>query len=186
MNTFDRLAERCARRLARNISRRNLIARAAKIFVASAFVYPILPWDRVLPRAEAADGGKDSMHPAKGSGANHPDTSCEYWRYCALDGYLCTCCGGSTTACPPGTEVANVAWIGTCRNAEDGKHYLISYNDCCGSTPCGRCECDRSEGERPAYRLGQHNDVDWCMGNTRAMYHCTIAVAVGTVDRALP
>jgi methylamine dehydrogenase light chain len=21
--------------------------------------------------------------------------SCDYWRYCAIDGFLCSCCGGT-------------------------------------------------------------------------------------------
>ena len=76
-------------------------------------------------------------------------TSCEYWRHCAIDGFLCACCGGSATACPPGTEMSPVTWIGTCRNPGDGRDYLISYNDCCGKGYCGRCFCNRNEGDRP-------------------------------------
>jgi methylamine dehydrogenase light chain len=106
---------------------------------------------------------------------------CEYWRYCAQDGYLCSCCGGTASTCPPGTEASKVAWIGTCRNPDDGKDYLISYNDCCGKTACGRCLCNTNERERPAYRMGVHNDINWCMSNDSTMFHCTLAV-VGVAE----
>jgi len=74
-----------------------------------------------------------------------------YWRHCAIDGFLCSCCGGSQNACPPGTEMSPLTWIGTCRNPGDGKDYIISYNDCCGQSLCMRCRCTRTEGERPLY-----------------------------------
>ena len=38
-----------------------------------------------------------------------------------------------------------MTWVGTCRNPNDGKDYLISYNDCCGVTMCGRCFCNHNE-----------------------------------------
>jgi methylamine dehydrogenase light chain len=75
-----------------------------------------------------------------------------------------------------------VAWIGTCRNPDDGKDYLISYNDCCGKTACGRCLCNTNERERPAYRMGVHNDINWCMSNDSTMFHCTLAAVVGVAD----
>ena len=28
------------------------------------------------------------------------DTDCDYWRYCAIDGFLCSCCGGSANPVP--------------------------------------------------------------------------------------
>ena len=86
------------------------------------------------------------------------------------------------TACPPGTESSKVTWVGTCRNPKDGKDYLVSYNDCCGKTPCGRCLCNFNERERPAYKMGVHNDINWCMANTQTMYHCTVSVIVGVGD----
>ena len=55
-----------------------------------------------------------------------------YWRYCSIDGFLSSACGGTVSSCPPGTEMASLTWLGTCRNPEDGKDYVISYNDCCG------------------------------------------------------
>jgi hypothetical protein len=80
---------------------------------------------------------------------------------------------------PAGHRGLKVAWIGTCRNPDDGKDYLISYNDCCGKTACGRCLCNTNERERPAYRMGVHNDINWCMSNDSTMFHCTLAAVVG-------
>ena len=34
-------------------------------------------------------------------------------------------------------------------------------------------------GIEPGYRMGAHNDINWCMANQNTMYHCTVAVAVG-------
>jgi methylamine dehydrogenase light chain len=111
------------------------------------------------------------------------DQQCDYWRYCAVDGFLCSCCGGTVNSCPPGTEPSKVSWIGTCRNPADGKDYLISYFDCCGKAACGRCLCNTNLGERPAYRITLHNDINWCMGSTSTMFHCTASLVVGIADK---
>ena len=108
--------------------------------------------------------------------------ACEYWRYCAFSGSLCTCCGGSVTTCPAGSEVASVAWVGTCHNPADGKDYLISYNDCCGKSSCGRCGCSRSEGDKPVYFPSKSNNILWCFGADSHAYHCTLALVVGQSD----
>ena len=105
--------------------------------------------------------------------------SCDYWRYCALDGFLCGCCGGSASSCPPGTEPAPVTWIGTCRNPVDGKDYVISYNDCCGKNACGRCLCQRNDGDKPVYVPARANDIDWCMGSVGVVYNSTVALVLG-------
>lgn len=99
----------------------------------------------------------------------------------ALDGWLCTCCGGTISSCPPGTEVSKVTWVGTCHNPNDGR-IMIAADDCCGATSCGRCLCNGNEGERPGYRMGVHNDVNWCMANSNNSYHCTVAAVVGTAE----
>lgn len=80
--------------------------------------------------------------------------------------------------------MSKVAWIGTCRNPQDGKDYLISYNDCCGKISCGRCLCNLNLGERPGYRISLHNDVNWCMANDNNMFHCTTSLIVGIAEQS--
>jgi methylamine dehydrogenase light chain len=171
---FDGLTERRLRQVAHNHGRRSLVTRLGVALVGGAAL-PMLPFDRSgnFGSAQAAGAKKVKANPAE------DPTKCEYWRYCAFDGYLCTCCGGSLTQCPPGTEASKVSWVGTCLNPQDGRQYLVSYNDCCGKASCGECLCNNNERERPGYRLGVHNDINWCMANTSPMFHCTTSVIVG-------
>ncbi len=175
LDLIDRQAERRVRRIAHSHGRRSLLGRLGVALVGGA-VLPMLPFDRSgqFGTAQAAGAGKAKSNPA----ADDP-TKCEYWRNCALDGFLCTCCGGSVTSCPPGAEASKVSWVGTCLNPADGRQYLVSYNDCCGKGSCGECLCNNNERERPGYRLGVHNDINWCMANTSSMFHCTTSVIVG-------
>ena len=176
---LDGFAERGSRRIAqRTTSRRGALTGIAKLMVASAFTLPVLPFDRTsqaLAAGAHGGGGKRKGEPT--------ETDCDYWRYCSVDGFLCSCCGGSATTCPPGTTPSKVAWVGTCRNPADGKDYLVSYNDCCGRTSCGRCMCNTNVGDRPGYRMGAHNDVNWCMANASSVFHCTTSVIVGVAEK---
>ena len=79
----------------------------------------------------------------------------------------------------PGTELAGMTWLGTCRNPDDGLDYIISYNDCCGIGGCGRCMCKRNEGDLPMWMPPKNNDSNWCQGVTSRSYHCTISAVVG-------
>lgn len=161
---FDRAAEAAVRSAATRIGRRRFLARLGG-FIVGAGVIPVLPY----AKAVAADD-------------DERERDCDYWRYCAIDGNLCACCGGSATRCPPGSVLSAVNWVGTCRNDEDGRTYLVSYSDCCGKAPCGRCRCVHNLRERPPYRMGVNNDVNWCMSNDSIGYHCTIAVVVGLAE----
>ena len=166
MNPIDRLGERYARRLARMSSRRGLLRRLGGLLVGVSTV-PLLPVARAAtPTARLPQEVGDP-------------SSCDYWRYCAIDGYLCDCCGGSYKSCPPGTEMSPITWIGTCRNPVDGRNYVISYNDCCGKSSCGACQCTRDEGDRPPYRSDKTNEVNWCLGTQSAVYHCSTALVIG-------
>lgn len=177
LSLIDRLTERSVRRVAHSHGRRSLVTRLGVALVGGA-VLPMLPFDRSGQFGSAHAAGHGGGKGQK-LAANQDPTQCEYWRYCAFDGYLCTCCGGSLTQCPPGTEASKVSWVGTCMNPQDGRQYLVSYNDCCGKASCGECLCNNNERERPGYRLGVHNDINWCMANTSSMFHCTTSVIVG-------
>src|SRR5450756_1153608 len=101
MKWFDGLAEGSARSLAKRTSRRGFIGALGGILVGATGL-PLLP---VARGATPPNAGKAADKPAddKSKHVNDP-TSCDYWRHCAIDGYLCGCCGGSENSCPPGTE----------------------------------------------------------------------------------
>ncbi|MDX2058506.1 MAG: methylamine dehydrogenase light chain [Gemmatimonadales bacterium] len=167
MARSDDLVEAFTRRLAKTVSRRSVL-RALGGFLVGAAAVPVLP----VKRGHATAGGPDD------------ETSCDYWRYCAMDGFICACCGGTARACPPGTEAAPITWVGTCRNASDGRDYIVSYNDCCGKSSCGRCLCNRNEGDRPLYLPANANDYNWCVGSkSGAPYHCTISRIMGVATK---
>jgi len=161
-------------------SRRSFIGRAGAALTGIA-AFPLLPMAR--EGAPAGDAGMATDAMADGEIREMGDEqSCDYWRYCAFSGQICSCCGGSMTQCPPGSETASVAWVGTCHNPLDGQDYLISYNDCCGKSACGRCGCHRSEGDRPVYFPSKSNSILWCFGSNSHAYHCTLARVVGKAD----
>ena len=170
MSNLDKWIERQARRLAQETSRRTMLACIGAVMTGVAAL-PLLPVSR-LKAAEAQDPGDPG-----------DQTSCDYWRYCAIDGFLCSCCGGSVNSCPPGTVVSPITWIGTCQNPADGKHYVISYNDCCGRTGCGKCTCNTNERELPMHTPHANNDINWCAGSDAdIIYNCSIAMIVGVSD----
>jgi methylamine dehydrogenase light chain len=166
MKTLDKLLESSARSLAQTSSRRGLFKRLGAALVGTSAAIPLLPVARASEQAQAPTEEGDP-------------TACDYWRYCAVDGFLCQCCGGSYNTCPPGTEMSTITWIGTCRNPVDGRNYVISYNDCCGKTQCGTCLCMNDQGDRPIYRADKSNDVNWCLGSKSTVYHCSTAIVVG-------
>lgn len=172
IDLLDRFAERRTRTIAQRSARRSLLARAGRLLVASAFTLPVLPFDRSSQAHAAGGAGGGTKKKAPG------EFDCDYWRYCSVDGFLCSCCGGSATACPPGTEISKASWLGTCFNPADKKHYLVNYFDCCGRVSCNRCFCNTNSGDRPGYRLGVHNDINWCMASDSSVYHCTLSVVV--------
>ena len=171
--SLDRAVERRARKEASSYGRRSFLSKVGAALVGTALV-PMLPFDR-FNEARA------------GSIKNRQDTdpnACDYWRYCALTGQPCSCCGGGPTTCPPGTEPSKVSWIGTCENPTDQRQYLVSYNDCCGKIPCNQCNCANNEHDMPGYRMGRNSGVSWCMANNSNLAQCTVAVIVGRAEPA--
>ena len=97
LSHLDRWVTRRSRTSARQLSRRHFLTRLGKLMVGAALV-PVLP---VARKAQAEMNLTEIGDPK----------SCDYWRYCAIDGYLCSCCGGSESQCPPGTEPSPVTWV---------------------------------------------------------------------------
>jgi methylamine dehydrogenase light chain len=176
---LDNLGERLTRRLAGYSSRRSFLARLGTALLATP-VLPLLP----VARASAADTPKTDFE--RYAQTTDP-TKCTYWKYCASDGVMCSCCGGGSHTCPPGAEPSPISWIGTCVNPENGRSYVIAYRDCCGKPICtaGKsCWCDGADRELPTYRSPLNNDIIWCFGKSSATYHCSTAALLGLVDAA--
>ncbi|MEM1186957.1 MAG: methylamine dehydrogenase light chain [Pseudomonadota bacterium] len=187
---LDAVTTGALRFFADRTSRRSFLGRAGAVLTGMG-AFPLLPMAREGGAAATVQGVGESLAQNVMPDDDEPalremgdDQSCEYWRYCAFSGSLCSCCGGSLTQCPPGAETASVAWVGTCHNPMDGQDYLVSYNDCCGKSGCGRCGCHRSEGDRPVYFPSKSNSILWCFGSKSHAYHCTLARVVGKADTA--
>jgi methylamine dehydrogenase light chain len=163
---MDEIVEQLTRRVAQLTSRRGFLARLGRIVLGAAAL-PLLPVNRVAA-AEKKPGAKLEN-----------DTSCEYWKYCAIDGFLCSCCGGSSHDCPPGAVPSPTSWVGTCHHPAENRDYIVSYRDCCGKSACGRCLCANTEGEMPIYRPQLDSDLVWCFGAVNMVYHCSTAEIVG-------
>ena len=175
---FDKMSERVTRKLASYSSRRSLLSRFGTAMVATQ-VIPLLP----VARAKAAEAQPKTEFEMYAQDTD--PTKCSYWKYCASDGVLCSCCGGGSHTCPPGAEPSPISWIGTCLNPKDGKSYVIAYRDCCGKPMCtaGKsCNCDGADRELPTYRAQLNNDIIWCFGNASASYHCSTAALVGLAN----
>lgn len=183
MRGVDRLVEHCARGVARRTSRRGALAKLAGLLLGASG--PLLPVDRTFaarpgvgtdaPPRQVAQDERPHERPRR----EQDPQSCDYWRYCAINGWLCSCCGGSVNSCPPGTTPSPITWVGTCRNPSDGQNYIVAYHDCCGKTSCGQCGCARHEGEKPLYKMSLNNDFNWCAGADNANYHCSTSVVLG-------
>ena len=175
MNSIDQWFEQGLRGVAKRTSRRGVLEKIGALIAGAAFTLPLLP----VARGEQESGERSDDEDNSGISETGDPLSCDYWRYCAIDGFLCGCCGGSHDACPPGSQMSRVTWIGTCENPADGKSYIISYNDCCGKSSCGNCLCNRNERDRPIYRSPTANDINWCLDTDSAIYHCTTARLIG-------
>ncbi|WP_432257289.1 methylamine dehydrogenase light chain [Cupriavidus sp. TMH.W2] len=176
MKWMDAFFERSARNVAQHSGRRSALGKLGRLMVGAAAV-PLLPVDRSARAATPA-----SASAALPSGIDD-QASCDYWKHCAIDGYLCACCGGSSNSCPPGTTTSPITWIGTCLNPHDGRNYIVSYNDCCGTTSCGHCLCNRNERERPLYKMSLNNDINWCMANKPSTYVCSVSYLLGVQEQ---
>jgi methylamine dehydrogenase light chain len=148
--TESSLTESLLQRLYETSSRRSALTKIGRTLlkIAGISLIPVLPLDRIIPKAEAQA------------------PICDHWWYCGIDGWLCTCaaCGGGATSCPSCTTQGS-SWCVCCYS---GSVYTwMCYIDCCtDSQTCANnclnnCQfCNPSNEEKPA----------WCAN----MYACTI------------
>jgi hypothetical protein len=87
---------------------------------------------------------------------------CSDTRYCWMHGHPCSCCGGSDTACPTGTNRGST-WTYCCGGR------TRSFRDCCGNVTCpSSCVwCDNS------------TQPNWCYGAGSMNYVCTLSEDLG-------
>jgi methylamine dehydrogenase light chain len=178
-NSIDDFSERIARRLASHTSRRGLLSRLGMAIVAAPLL-PLLPVARA--QTAAAPSNRSSLPDFTRTAQTNDPNVCTYWRYCAIDGILCSCIGGGVHTCPAGAQPSPTSWVGTCVNPDDNKSYLIAYRDCCGkeSVDAGKdCSCNATDRELPIYRPQANNDIIWCFGLSSFSYHCSTAALVG-------
>ena len=175
---LDGMAERLSRRVAGFTSRRSLLGRLGA-WASLGTLLPVLPVERAMGATPAATGRPKPPTPFAAAAQTSDPTACNYWRYCAIDGYLCAACGGGVHSCPPGTRPSPTSWIGTCFNPADGHAYLVAYRDCCGQDSCSQQVCIGTEGDQPSYRPQANNDIIWCFGTGALVYNCSTSVIVG-------
>jgi methylamine dehydrogenase light chain len=182
-NTIDKVGERITRRIASYSSRRGFLSRLGMALVCAPAI-PLLP----VARAQSPTSGPNQSAALTNFTLHaqaKDDKLCSYWRYCALDGDLCSCMGGGVHTCPPGALPSPTAWVGSCVNPEDSKSYLIAYHDCCGKNdpqPGKDCSCEATDRNLPMYRPMADQDIVWCFGLSSFTYHCSTAVLVGLAD----
>lgn len=102
----------------------------------------------------------------------HGQASCSQWHRCDMCGCLCSCLGGSDTACPSGTQEGGVWWA--CCSSR-GNVWLVRYLDCCGprdqptACPSG-CSCNQNNS------CGQYpSNQNWCPNPSTQAAYCTRA-----------
>lgn len=89
--------------------------------------------------------------------------NCSPCKYCYLEGYPCSCCGGTDSTCPSGCT-AQGYWTGCCCN---GLRYRMQ--DCCGGCPSCPGTCHYCTNAPPG--------TAYC---TSGSYKCTLAYAYST------
>ncbi|WP_406246300.1 methylamine dehydrogenase light chain [Microbacterium sp. M] len=192
---------RLGRHLSETTSRRSMLGTLGRVGIGAAGVAVIgaLPVSRAL--------GATNAEPASAGPAGHPaalpddelfpafdqtgdSSTCEYWRWCNMDGTPCTsCAGGGMTTCSPGSKPGAEFWVGCCTNPDDDKTYLIAYYDCCGASGCSNTFCGQPDNQAIMYNpvSGSFDqEIIWCVSDESQSYTCTMAPIIGTDCQVRP
>ena len=66
------------------------------------------------------------------------------------------------------------------RNPDDGRDYIISYNDCLRARPAAAAvSATATRGDTPVYMPAKSNDLNWCLGTSNIAYHCSVSIVLG-------
>src|SRR5262245_36276750 len=101
MSRFDDWIESRTRDAAHRASRRGFLSTIGAALFGGALAVPLLPVARGAESARQPGPDESNLQ-----GDQRDPTSCNYWRYCGIDGFLSSCCGGTATMCPPGAELS--------------------------------------------------------------------------------
>jgi methylamine dehydrogenase light chain len=180
---------RLGRHMSETVSRRSMLGRLGRWGIGAAGVAIIgsLPVTRQAIAAEAT-ANTDELFPAFDETGD--SSTCEYWRWCNMDGTPCTsCAGGGMTTCSPGSKPGAEFWVGCCTNPDDGKTYLIAYYDCCGAPGCSNTFCGQPDNQAIMYNpvAGSYDqEIIWCVSDESQSYTCTMAPIIGTDCQVAP
>lgn len=188
------LFSRLGRSMSEKTSRRSMLSQLGRwgIGVAGVAAISSLPVSRAAFGAEAAPAARTAedspLYPTFDETGD--SSTCEYWRWCNMDGVPCTsCAGGGMTTCSPGSKPGAEFWVGCCTNPDDGKTYLIAYYDCCGAPGCSNTFCGEPDVMAQMYNpvAGSYDqEIIWCVSDESQSYTCTMAPIIGTDCQAAP
>jgi len=118
---------------------------------------PLLPVDRARRQTAQMSAGPSRRNPE-----SNDDLTCDYWKYCAIDGY----CVSAAAAVPrlPARRVA-LATRGLVRAGIRRTARIISpaIGTAAAKTPCEALLCTNTVGESRSIAPA-HSDLIWCFG----------------------
>ncbi|WP_395245168.1 methylamine dehydrogenase light chain [Agromyces sp. MMS24-K17] len=183
---------RLGRRLSEQTSRRSVLGLIGRWSMGAVGVAVIgsLPVTRAAFADEPAPGAAGEAEPLFPFEQTGDSSTCEYWRWCNMDGTPCTsCAGGGMTTCAPGSKPGAEFWVGCCTNPDDGQTYLIAYYDCCGAPGCSNTFCGQPDNQAIMYNpvAGSFDqEIIWCVSDESQAYTCTMAPIIGTDCQVTP
>lgn len=180
------VVSRLGRRMSETTSRRSLLSLLGRWAIGTAGVAVIgsLPVTRALAAGGETNTASNGTELFPAFDKTGDSSTCDYWRWCNMDGTPCTsCAGGGMTTCSPGSKPGAEFWVGCCTNPDDGKTYLIAYYDCCGAQGCSNTFCGQPDNQAIMYNpvSGSFDqEIIWCVSDESQSYTCTMAPIIGT------
>ena len=180
MGLFDSWFERSARGVAQHSSRRSAMAKLGKVLVGSAML-PLLP--SIAPRMRPMRHRARRLRPAARDGGKRRSDELRLLEILRDRRLAVQLLRRHVEQLPTGHDAFADHVDRHVPQSARRFDYIVSYNDCCGKTSCGKCFCNRNEREKPLYKLSLNNDINWCMANGNSNYHCSVSVLLGAAKQ---